>query len=369
MPWMMRLNQISLPTWKWTGTDGVAVSSYAFDDFGRNIDPRTGRLKEHKHDYIKNGNIIQPFAFTGYQEDEVSGLKFAQARFYSAENGRFVGEDQVRGFTGIPETLNHYLYCWNDSKNLIDKDGKFANILIGAGIGAAIGGVGTIVSSISKGEPISIKEVAKNAAIGAASGAVIATGVGAVAALAEATVVSSAAATAMTTCAGIVGTASATIETGRQIAAGEEIDMFKISSAGAAGAASGMVTGSPVGRLGAGILNGGISAVQSIANDIHDGKSAGEIAIDAGINTGIGFIGGLIGGAGAMNGVGSSTEITNVLFSSMNKSHLFVYGRMILGKAAEDYVKRAAVSGLIKGIGWTLGVTISQEVYERCVEE
>ncbi|WP_143484090.1 DUF6531 domain-containing protein, partial [Pseudobutyrivibrio ruminis] len=62
-----------------TGTDGVAVSSYAFDDFGRNIDPRTGK---QKHGYTKDGNIIQPFAFTGYQEDEFSGLKFAQARFY-----------------------------------------------------------------------------------------------------------------------------------------------------------------------------------------------------------------------------------------------------------------------------------------------
>ena len=68
-----------------TGTDGAAVSSYAFDDFGRGIDPFTGKLKEHrnkysngiaepgnKKDYTIEGNIIQPFAFTGYQEDEVS---------------------------------------------------------------------------------------------------------------------------------------------------------------------------------------------------------------------------------------------------------------------------------------------------------
>ena len=60
--------------WRVTRTDGVAVSSYAFDDFGRNIDPRTGMQK--KHGYTTDGNIIQPFAFTGYQEDEVSGLKF-----------------------------------------------------------------------------------------------------------------------------------------------------------------------------------------------------------------------------------------------------------------------------------------------------
>ena len=36
---------------------------------------------------------LEPFAFTGYQENEVSGLQFAQARYYSAETGRFQSED------------------------------------------------------------------------------------------------------------------------------------------------------------------------------------------------------------------------------------------------------------------------------------
>ncbi|MDC7278409.1 RHS repeat-associated core domain-containing protein [Butyrivibrio fibrisolvens] len=91
----------------------MAVSSYAFDDFGRNVDPFTGKIKEanHKHSYTTVGNIIQPFAFTGYQEDEVSGLKFAQARFYDANTGRFQSEDNVKGFIDSPFTMNHYGYC------------------------------------------------------------------------------------------------------------------------------------------------------------------------------------------------------------------------------------------------------------------
>ena len=113
-----------------TGTDGAAVSSYAFDDFGRVIDPFTGKLKEAgqkhtKHAYTTEGNIIQPFAFTGYQEDEVSGLMFAQARFYDATSGRFQSEDIVRGFKKNPETLNHYGYCWSNPNSLVDLDGKF----------------------------------------------------------------------------------------------------------------------------------------------------------------------------------------------------------------------------------------------------
>ena len=104
-----------------TGTDGVAVSSYAFDDFGRNIDPRTGK---QKHGYTKDGNIIQPFAFTGYQEDEFSGLKFAQARFYDARVGRFESEDPIKGIVEIPDTVNRYLYCVNNPHNFVDLDGN-----------------------------------------------------------------------------------------------------------------------------------------------------------------------------------------------------------------------------------------------------
>ncbi|SFU92268.1 YD repeat-containing protein [Butyrivibrio sp. M55] len=53
-----------------TGTDGVIASAYAFDDFGRNINPFTGKRsdKNQKHAYTRAGNIIQPFTFTGYQD-------------------------------------------------------------------------------------------------------------------------------------------------------------------------------------------------------------------------------------------------------------------------------------------------------------
>nr|MCR4637123.1 hypothetical protein [Butyrivibrio sp.] len=121
-----------------TGTDGAAVSSYAFDDFGRSIDPFTGKIKDHRnkysngiaepgnnHAYTREGNIIQPFAFTGYQEDEVSGLKFAQARFYDADTGRFQAEDRVKGFKNSPFTLNHYSYCFGNPVGFSDRNGNW----------------------------------------------------------------------------------------------------------------------------------------------------------------------------------------------------------------------------------------------------
>jgi RHS repeat-associated protein len=105
-----------------TGTDGIATSTYAYDEFGRNINPFTG--KKEKPAYTKQGNIIQPLAFTGYQHDEMTGSYFAQARYYDAGVGRFVSEDSVRGSINRPDTINHYLYCWNMPTSLRDLNGR-----------------------------------------------------------------------------------------------------------------------------------------------------------------------------------------------------------------------------------------------------
>lgn len=109
-----------------TGTDGSAVSAYAYDEFGQNLDPFAG---SNAREYRRNGNILQPFAFTGYQTDEVSGLHFAQARYYDAGNGRFTAEDKVRGFLDSPVTQNHYTYCFGNPLNYVDLDGNFPNLL------------------------------------------------------------------------------------------------------------------------------------------------------------------------------------------------------------------------------------------------
>ena len=162
-----------------TGTDGAAVSSYAFDDFGRSIDPFTGKIKEAgnkqhtKHAYTTEGNIIQPFAFTGYQEDEFSGLKFAQARFYNAENGRFVTADKIKGFAEYPLTINAYLYCIDNPTNYVDEDGNFLHALIGAGIGAAISTGMEIYNQVKTGE-FDGTDLLCAAAKGAAEGAITA---------------------------------------------------------------------------------------------------------------------------------------------------------------------------------------------------
>ena len=112
-----------------TGTYG-ARSSYSYDDFGK-----------RKTEYRKDKNILYPIAFTGYQEDEISGLAYAQARYYSSDNGRFVQEDICKGMPSIPMTLNPYVYCINDPKIYADKDGAIFHIIAGALAGAVTGAV------------------------------------------------------------------------------------------------------------------------------------------------------------------------------------------------------------------------------------
>ncbi|MBE5827334.1 MAG: RHS repeat protein [Butyrivibrio sp.] len=109
-----------------TGTDGRTVESYAYDDFGGRVDPFTENGPDEKgsHGYNREGNILQPFAFTGYQEDTVSGLQFAQARYYDNKTGRFTGEDMIGGIIQEPYTQNRYVYCLNNPVGYVDLNGK-----------------------------------------------------------------------------------------------------------------------------------------------------------------------------------------------------------------------------------------------------
>ncbi|SFV04820.1 RHS repeat-associated core domain-containing protein, partial [Butyrivibrio sp. INlla21] len=113
-----------------TGTDGIAVSSYAYDEFGRNLNPFTG--KKEKPRYTKQGNIIQPLAFTGYQHDEMTDGYYAQARYYDARVGRFISRDKAKFILkSVPITHNIYTYCGNNTIMNIDPDGHESIVLSG----------------------------------------------------------------------------------------------------------------------------------------------------------------------------------------------------------------------------------------------
>ena len=89
---------------------GILKESYGYGAFGE--------------DLYQNQGKIQPFGYTGYQRDEVSGTYYAQAREYLAENGRFAGQDLIKGFIENPVSINRYIYCQCNSLNYIDLTGK-----------------------------------------------------------------------------------------------------------------------------------------------------------------------------------------------------------------------------------------------------
>ena len=97
-------------------------AAYGYDEFGTDLydpekKPGAGRQ------YSRQGEH-QPFGFTGYRYDDISGTYFAQAREYQPGVGRFTAEDILRGRNNIPKTLNRYGYCWNNPLIFFDLNGR-----------------------------------------------------------------------------------------------------------------------------------------------------------------------------------------------------------------------------------------------------
>ena len=96
--------------------DGDLKDSYGYDEFGQ--------------DLYGNQGVVQPFGYTGYQPERITGTYYAQAREYRPELGRFAAVDTIKGFTAAPYTLNEYGYCWNNPIGLIDTDGLLPRWII-----------------------------------------------------------------------------------------------------------------------------------------------------------------------------------------------------------------------------------------------
>lgn len=93
-------------------SNGREAGLYGYDEFGEVT--------------CKEERTRQPFGFTGYQWDEYSDTYYAQAREYCPSTGSFISEDVVNDIIGLPETLNHYGYCWGNPCRWVDINGQFA---------------------------------------------------------------------------------------------------------------------------------------------------------------------------------------------------------------------------------------------------
>ena len=86
---------------------GAVVNRADYDSFGR------------VQDSVES--IEQPYAFTGREFDDESGLYYYRARYYDPQTGRSLSEDPI-GFSAGDSNL--YRYVFNNPANLADPSGN-----------------------------------------------------------------------------------------------------------------------------------------------------------------------------------------------------------------------------------------------------
>jgi RHS repeat-associated protein len=117
------------------------------------------------------GNMGTAKGFTGQYADDLTGFDYYVARYYDPVSARFLSADTVQGdmqgmdpydyVGGNPETRNDPSgHCW-----------PLCTMLIGAAIGALVGGGVSAVSQLVTTHSVNWGEVGTQAAIGAVSGA------------------------------------------------------------------------------------------------------------------------------------------------------------------------------------------------------
>ena len=124
-----------------------------------------------------------PYAFTGKERDPDTGLYDFGARVYDPKLGLFLSPDPAlladpELAIEDPQLLGIYGYARNNPTTHVDSDGRFPHILIGALVGAMIGGGAYLVkAAITK--DFSVKGALAATAGGAVAGAVAAATCGA----------------------------------------------------------------------------------------------------------------------------------------------------------------------------------------------
>jgi RHS repeat-associated protein len=92
---------------------GEFAGMYAYDPFGSIL--------------IENILIDQPFRFTGREYDHSTGMYYYRARYYDAEDGRYISKDPW----GMVNGPNVYIYTLNNPVTLIDPSGLELKVRIG----------------------------------------------------------------------------------------------------------------------------------------------------------------------------------------------------------------------------------------------
>ena len=149
---------------------GTKVVEYAYDAWGNTIltvdNSRT------------NLAAVNPLRYRGYIYDGPTGCYYLQSRYYNPKIGRFISADNYpstgQGLTGN----NMFAYCGNNPVSRNDEGGEWWNVVIGAVVGAVVSAATTAIQSYVETGSVDVGKTIISGLVGAASGAIAATGLG-----------------------------------------------------------------------------------------------------------------------------------------------------------------------------------------------
>ena len=217
---------------------------------------------EAKESHIREIEVVKlpdnpsELAFSGSWLDTETGLYLHGIRYrLPSMGGKFISPDPL-GYVDGPNT---YAYAKNNPLTWHDPEGEFAHILLGAGVGAALGGGAYAVEAWVKDDEFDWKKMALYTGAGAVSGGLAAATGGASLALMGQT-----AATASLSSSVVAATASGAVAGGVQmglVTGGETYmatgnlkqSLIAASRSGAQGAVVGALTGGALGGLARGV--------------------------------------------------------------------------------------------------------------------
>ncbi len=73
----------------------------------------------------RNAGFLNETTYTGSVTDKSTGLQYMNARYYDAENGRFLTQDTYTGNPYDPWTQHLYAYCGNNPTSMVDLTGHW----------------------------------------------------------------------------------------------------------------------------------------------------------------------------------------------------------------------------------------------------
>ena len=151
-------------------SSGTMVASYNYDAWGNctvynSSDAAIGDLN--------------PLRYRGYYYDAETGFYYLQSRYYDPAICRFINADtfattDANGFL----SANMFAYCENNPVNGCDPSGEWVHLIVGAVLGAVSNVALSYLNAKRSGDTYNLLTAGVDAASGAISGALAASGVG-----------------------------------------------------------------------------------------------------------------------------------------------------------------------------------------------